>query len=72
MKEYKRLDKLLEELGFIYIPHRGTEDTFIKDNIEIKIPYLTISNNGKISHIVPVYMLDRINEILEEYATKKD
>jgi hypothetical protein len=60
------LGKLLEFLGFEYKPHRGTIDTFIKGNIEIKVPYVTVIKDGKTTHMIPAYDLKRIDEVVIE------
>ena len=67
----KNLLVLLEELGFEYIPHRGTTDTFKKENIEIKIPYLTVIVDGTPTHMIPTYDSVRINEVIQEKLNKK-
>lgn len=64
--EDKNLALLLEEQGFTYVPHRGTTDIFIKDDIEIKIPYISIIKNGITTHMIPAYKIGRINEVINE------
>jgi len=60
------LERLLSFRGFEYEPHRGTIDTFIKGNIEIKVPYVTVIKDGKTTHMIPAYSLERIDEVLTE------
>jgi hypothetical protein len=67
--ENKNLAQLLEKLGFNYVPHRGTVDTFIKDNIKIEIPYINVIKDGKKTHMIPPYDIERIYEVTEEHES---
>lgn len=60
------LDKVLIDLGFKYIEHRGSIDRFVKDNTVVELPRCVIIRDGNITHMIPPYKMNRILEVIKE------
>ena len=69
MKDINLLE-LLQGLGFEYIEHRGTTDTFKSGNIEVKVPYTSIVVDGLTTHMIPSYESTNIQKVLEDKLWK--